>query len=70
MQKQKVILLIITILLAIIVMLIPTIIIGQSYGETSYMGNLLIAELVMRITSFIVGVLIIYDGIKKYFINK
>lgn len=70
MQKQKVILLIITILLAIIVMFAPTIIIGHSYGETSYMGSLLTAELVMRIISFIVGVLIIFDGVKKYFINK
>lgn len=67
---QKVILLIVNILLAIVVIYVPTIIIGRSYGETSYMGSLLTAEFIMRVISFIIGLLIIYDSIKKYFINE
>ena len=70
MSKQKVMLFITTIALAIITMFIPTIIIGKSYEETSYMASLLTAELIMRIISVIVGTLILYDGIKKFFSDK
>lgn len=57
--------LIIKIVLGILIMLAPVIITGRFYNETSIIGPLLISEYLMRTSSFIIGLLVIYDSIKS-----
>ena len=49
-------------------MLIPTIVTGFSYSNTNAMGALIVSEFTMRVVSYIIGLLVIYDSIKT--LNK
>lgn len=52
--------------LAIIIIYSPTLILGHGYSEYINMGVVLAGEVVMRITTLMVGMLVIYDAIKTY----
>jgi len=53
-------------LFGLVIMLIPAIISGNLlYSHSNNMGGLLIAEFIMRIVAFIIGLLIIYDTTKE-----
>lgn len=49
-----------------IIMLTPTLITGNSFSNSTAFGGLLISEFIMRVVSYIVGLLVIYDSIKAF----
>ncbi|WP_427337684.1 hypothetical protein [Caloranaerobacter sp. DY30410] len=61
--------LIISFIIGVFIILIPTIITGHTYNTSTAIGGLLYSEFIMRNISFIIGLLVIYDGLKNYF-NK
>lgn len=63
MKKVK---LIVSFIIGILIILTPTIIVGRFYNTNLVMGSLLTSEFVMRNISLIIGLLIIYDGIKNF----
>jgi len=66
-QKNKIYLcLIIRCVLGIIITLIPTILTGNSFVNTNSMGELYTAEFIMRVITYIIGVLVIYDTVKTF----
>jgi hypothetical protein len=66
-KNPKKFLLIINLIIGILITFAPIIITGRFYDETHVIGSLLVAEFVMRTASLIMGLVIIYDGIKTYF---
>jgi ABC-type arginine/histidine transport system permease subunit len=66
-EKSKIILVIVSIVIGIIIIFAPVIITGRFYDEVHVMGGLLVGDFLMRTTSLILGLIIIYDGIKNYF---
>lgn len=56
-----------SILIGILIMFSPVIIIGHQYNVSRVMGNLLIADFIVRTLVVVVGLIIIYDGIRRYF---
>ena len=56
---------IVKVLIGILIILSPVIITGSWYNTSTTMGALLVAELVMRILAFVIGLLVIYDTIKN-----
>lgn len=65
-EPQRKLFFIISCILGILIMLAPTIITGYPYNET-LMGGYAIGDFVMRTVSLIVGLLVIYDAIKRSF---
>ncbi|WP_432407328.1 hypothetical protein [Wukongibacter sp. M2B1] len=61
--------LVISFIMGLLIILVPTIITGRLYNEVAIMGGLLYSEFIMRNICSIVGLLVIYDGLKSYF-NK
>jgi uncharacterized protein with PQ loop repeat len=67
-EKSKKIFLIISLGFGILIFLAPSIITGRFYyDEVHVMGPLLVSEFLMRTASLILGLIIIYDGIKNFF---
>lgn len=48
-------------------MLSPIIITGHQYDVSRVMGTLLVAEFIVRTLVMVIGLIIIYDGIKRFF---
>lgn len=67
-KSKKLLLSIIGCIIGIIIMLVPTLVTGFSYSNTNAMGGLIVSEFTMRVVSYIVGLLVIYDSIKT--LNK
>ncbi|WP_445486558.1 hypothetical protein [Niallia sp. 03133] len=65
-QKSKTILLILSIILGITIAIAPILITGRTYDESKVMGSLLTGEFVTRTSSLILGLIVIYDGIKNF----
>ncbi|GAA0124395.1 hypothetical protein UT300019_02970 [Clostridium sp. CTA-19] len=63
---QKIIILLINCILGITIMLGPSIITGHFYNVSYLLGGLLISDFIMRTVSFIIGILVIYDSIKRF----
>jgi hypothetical protein len=56
-----------SILIGILIMLSPIIITGHQYDVSRVMGTLLVAEFIVRTLVMVIGLIIIYDGIKRFF---
>lgn len=54
------------VLIGIFIAFAPIIITGRFYDETELMPDLLVAEFVIRSIAYIVGLVVINDGIKQY----
>lgn len=52
--------------IGIIIMITPIIITGLMYDGSTAMGNLLVAEFIMRILSLIIGLLVISKALHRY----
>lgn len=55
-----------SIIIGILIALTPTIIVGGTYATTNAMGCLLVSEFLIRNIAIIIGLLVIYDGVKNY----
>lgn len=66
MNKKRMFLSIIEIIIGVVIIFAPTIITGKNYNVNETMGDLLVAEFVLRTLSFIIGLIIIYLSIKKF----
>nr|WP_241484400.1 hypothetical protein [Bacillus clarus] len=60
------IILIIQILIGLIIIIAPIIITGSMYDVTKSMGDLLVAEFVIRTLSLVTGLLVISNSLKGY----
>ncbi|WP_079708914.1 hypothetical protein [Paraliobacillus ryukyuensis] len=60
------ILLIVGIIVGLVIAFSPVIITGTWYNVERTIGNLLIAEFVLRTSSIIVGLLVVYDTVKTF----
>ncbi|MGH1299425.1 hypothetical protein [Bacillus pretiosus] len=58
--------LLLQIVIGIIIMIAPILITGLMYDGSTAMGNLLIAEFIMRILSLIIGLLVISKALHLY----
>ncbi|MES5942540.1 MULTISPECIES: hypothetical protein [unclassified Bacillus cereus group] len=58
--------LLLQIVIGIIIIIAPIIITGLMYDGSTAMGNLLIAEFIMRILSLIIGLLVISKALHLY----
>ena len=47
-------------------MLIPTLITGNSFSNSTTIGGIHISEFIMRVVSYIAGLVVIYDSIKTF----
>ncbi|WP_141533752.1 MULTISPECIES: hypothetical protein [Bacillus cereus group] len=56
----------IQILIGILIIMAPIIITGELYDVSKTMGNLLVAELIIRTLSFIIGLVVISKAFEKY----
>lgn len=66
-QKNKVYLyLIIGCVIGIVITMIPTMLMGKSFANTSSMGELYSIEFTMRVISSIIGLVVIYDTVKAF----
>ena len=65
-KSKKNLIVIIGCIIGIIIMLIPTLITGNSFSNSTAIGGLHISEFIMRVVSYIVGLLVIYDSIKTF----
>lgn len=66
-KGKKILVLIGSIIIGILIMFSPVFITGSYYDINKVMGSLLTAELVVRTLAVVVGLIIIYDGIKNLF---
>ncbi|MFC6651315.1 hypothetical protein [Paenibacillus rhizoplanae] len=64
---SKVVLLISSVVVGVLIMISPGFITGHTFGSTQYQGSLYIAEFVVRSLALIIGLMVIYDGIKSFF---
>ncbi|PHG68941.1 hypothetical protein [Bacillus toyonensis] len=58
--------LLLQIVIGIIIMIAPILITGTMYDVTKTMGDLLVAELIIRTLSLIIGLLIISKALHRY----
>lgn len=58
--------LLLQIVIGIIIMIAPILITGTMYDVTKTMGDLLVAELIIRILSLIIGLLVISKALHRY----
>ncbi|GCF71455.1 MULTISPECIES: hypothetical protein [Bacillus] len=58
--------LLLQIVIGIIIMIAPILITGTMYDVTKTMGDLLIAELIIRTLSLIIGLLVISKALYRY----
>jgi uncharacterized membrane protein len=58
--------LIIGLIVGILIIFSPVIITGASYDVQRVMGNLLVAEFILRTSSLIIGLLVVYDAMKTF----
>lgn len=58
--------LLLQILIGIIIMIAPILITGTMYDVTKTMGDLLVAELIIRTLSLIIGLLVISKALHRY----
>ncbi|RED51179.1 hypothetical protein DFP95_14412 [Cohnella lupini] len=65
-KNRGVVVLVSSILLGLLIMLSPNMITGSSYDAIHVIGNLLVAEFIVRTTVIVIGLIVIYDGIKHY----
>ncbi len=66
-KMDKSMILIGSIIIGFLCMLSPIIITGTVYDTNRVMGSLLTAEFVVRTLAIIIGLIIIYDGVKSHF---
>ena len=66
-KNNKLISIILSLIIGILIAIIPNFITGESYNPDKIMGNLLVADLILRVISPIIGLIVIYDGIKTFF---
>ncbi|TVY00530.1 hypothetical protein FPZ45_10915 [Cohnella terricola] len=69
-KNNRIVVLISSFILGLLIMFSPNIITGSSYDTTHVMGGLLTAEFVVRTIVIVIGLIVIYDGIKNYFYIK
>lgn len=55
---------VITIILGIVIIFVPTIITGHGYNDEKMMGALLVADYTLRVVSLIIGLLVISFAIR------
>ncbi|WP_088043041.1 hypothetical protein [Bacillus sp. EAC] len=55
--------------IGILIIISPTIITGHLYDIQTLIGNIRVAEFVLRTAALIIGLLVINEGIKNYFKN-
>ncbi|MFD5260891.1 hypothetical protein [Bacillus wiedmannii] len=58
--------LLLQIVIGIIIMIAPILITGTMYDVTTTMGDLLVAELIIRTLSLIIGLLVISKALHRY----
>ncbi|HDR6315122.1 TPA: hypothetical protein QCU53_001843 [Bacillus thuringiensis] len=58
--------LLLQIVIGIIIMIAPILITGTMYDVTKTMGDLLVAELIIRTISLIIGLLVISKALHRY----
>lgn len=58
--------LLLQIVIGIIIMIAPILITGSMYDVTKTMGDLLVAELIIRTLSLIIGLLVISKALHRY----
>ncbi|MEC0037408.1 MULTISPECIES: hypothetical protein [Bacillus] len=58
--------LLLQIIIGIIIMIAPILITGSIYDVTKSFGELLVAELIIRILSLIIGLLVISTALHRY----
>lgn len=58
--------LLLQIVIGIIIMIAPILITGTMYDVTKTMGDLLVAELIIRTLSLIIGLLVISKALHRY----
>ncbi|MFL2095555.1 hypothetical protein [Marinilactibacillus psychrotolerans] len=56
--------------IGVLILLSPVIITGSWYDIESTLGGLLIAEFLMRTGALVIGLLVIYDTIKTFYLKK
>jgi hypothetical protein len=56
-----------SILIGLLIMLSPIFITGYTYNTSRVMGSLLTGEFIVRTVALIIGLIIIYDGVKIFF---
>jgi uncharacterized membrane protein len=57
----------ISILIGLLIALSPVIVTGSWYNTNIVMGNLLIAEFIVRTLVIVIGLIVIYNGVKHFF---
>lgn len=68
-KSKKNAIFIINCILAVLIMFAPVIITGHFYDTSKLLGGLLISDFVIRTVSLIIGILVIYDSIKRHIDN-
>ncbi|RCX18051.1 hypothetical protein DFP94_1072 [Fontibacillus phaseoli] len=68
-SSGKILVLITSIIIGILIMFSPVFITGSYYNVNQVMGSLLSAEMVTRTLAVVIGLIIMYDGVKTFFKN-
>ncbi|MGZ7443222.1 hypothetical protein ACLD72_016825 [Paenibacillus sp. TH7-28] len=68
-SSGKIVILLVSLIVGILIMFSPVFITGSYYNVNQVMGNLLSAELIVRTLAVVIGLIIIYDGVKTFFKN-
>jgi|HigsolmetaAR202D_1030399.scaffolds.fasta_scaffold137295_1 hypothetical protein len=66
-QNKKALFLVIGIILGLFIALSPVIVTGHWYNVSKVMGNLLVADFSLRTISIIIGIIVIYLAVRRYF---
>lgn len=67
---NKVSFLLICVLLGLLIALSPVIVTGAWYNTSKVMGDLLVAEFIIRTLAIVSGLIVIYNGFRHFFISN
>ncbi|GGG10947.1 hypothetical protein GCM10010912_64220 [Paenibacillus albidus] len=66
MDKNNKLLLLVSIFIGLLIMFSPIILTGYTYSSNNILGSLLYFEFTIRSLALIIGLLVIYDGVKNF----
>ncbi|MCM3630413.1 hypothetical protein M3194_24065 [Paenibacillus glycanilyticus] len=70
MKPNQSVFLLCSLIIGILIALSPVIVTGNWYDTTHVMGDLLVAEFILRTLAIVIGLLVIFSGLKNYFLFK
>ncbi|MBO7749042.1 hypothetical protein I8J29_33265 [Paenibacillus sp. MWE-103] len=70
MNSNKFAILVCSLVIGVFIALSPVIVTGHWYDITHVIGNLLVAEFIVRTIAIVIGLLVIFSGIKRFFLSR